>query len=269
MAAHPSRREFMGVVPLGLGAAVLAGAGVRAEAAAEEPSGEPWAGYPRQDAELVREVVGASHRDEARVRELVELRPALVNAWWDWGFGDWESPLGAAAHTGRRSIAEFLLERGARLDLFAAAMLGYVEAVKAMVAASPGVQRTLGPHGIPLLAHARVGGEAAAAVVEYLEALGDADRPIGALELTDEQRSVYAGTYSFGPGAEDRFEVAAAKGRLTITRSGRAARLHSRGEHEFYPAGVPSVSVRFDVRDGAGVGLTITEDRPVLTALRV
>jgi hypothetical protein len=35
------------------------------------------------------------------------------------------------------------------------------DVVKALVAARPGVQRTLGPHGITLLAHAEVGGNAA------------------------------------------------------------------------------------------------------------
>ena len=43
--------------------------------------------------------------DEARVKELVTTHPHLANAWWDWGFGDWESPLGAAAHTGRRNAS--------------------------------------------------------------------------------------------------------------------------------------------------------------------
>ena len=45
-----------------------------------------------------------------------------MNASWDWGGGDWETGLGAAAHMGRRDIAELLLGRGARLDLFAAAI---------------------------------------------------------------------------------------------------------------------------------------------------
>src|SRR5262245_48530133 len=100
--------------------------------------------------------------------------PALVNAWWDWGFGDWESPLGAASHVGQRDIAEFLLERGARIDIFAAAMLGFTAVVRAFVVAQPGIQRTLGPHGITLLAHAKAGGKKAADTLAYLTELGDA-----------------------------------------------------------------------------------------------
>ena len=123
------------------------------------------------DAALVHEIVAVAHADLARVGELLEREPRLVNAAWDWGGGDWETPLGAAAHMGRRDIAEYLLGRGARLDLFAAAMLGKLEIVKSAVEAFPSSLRVAGPHGIPLLAHAKAGGADAAAVAAYLEEL--------------------------------------------------------------------------------------------------
>ena len=69
---------------------------------------------------------------------------------------------------GRRDIAELLLEHGARLDVFAAAMLGYVDVVRAVLAADPAARDAKGPHGISLLAHAEAGGESAAAVVALL-----------------------------------------------------------------------------------------------------
>ncbi|MGH2544519.1 MAG: ankyrin repeat domain-containing protein [Ardenticatenaceae bacterium] len=121
--------------------------------------------------ELVHEFVAKAHGDFARVQELLEIEPGLINAAWDWGSGDWETALGAAAHMGRRDIALYLLDRGARLDLFAAAMLGRLEVVQAALDAFPAAYDTPGPHGIPLLAHARVGGEEAIAVVEFLQAL--------------------------------------------------------------------------------------------------
>ena len=43
--------------------------------------------------------------------------PALLNATWDWGAGDFETALGAASHMGNRESAGVLLARGARLDL--------------------------------------------------------------------------------------------------------------------------------------------------------
>jgi hypothetical protein len=50
-------------------------------------------------------------------------------------------------------------------------MLGELEFVKAALTAFPAAARTAGPHGIPLIAHAKRGGAEAAAVVEYLEGL--------------------------------------------------------------------------------------------------
>ena len=90
---------------------------------------------------------------------------------WDWGAGDWETGLGAAAHMGRRDIAEHLLAHGARIDLFAAAMLGEVEIVRAILDVHPEMRDARGPHTIPLRAHAEAGGEQAQAVLELLDAL--------------------------------------------------------------------------------------------------
>ena len=119
--------------------------------------------------ELVQEFVGNAHGNLDRVKELLAQEPALVNACWDWGGGDWETGLGAAAHTGRRDIAEHLLANGARFDLFTAAMLGQLDLVKAILSAQPRLRHTPGAHGIPLLQHAKIGN--AQNVVEYLEAL--------------------------------------------------------------------------------------------------
>jgi hypothetical protein len=123
---------------------------------------------PPLSPQLVQEFVAKAHGDLEAVREALNAAPALVNAAWDWGGGDWETGLGAAAHMGRRDIALFLLERGARLDLFAAAMLGEVEIVRTMITAWPELRGARGPHGIPVLEHARAGGEQAQGVVELL-----------------------------------------------------------------------------------------------------
>lgn len=121
------------------------------------------------EATLVEEFVGKSHGDLDRVKELLSQEPGLINAAWDWGAGDWETGLGAAAHMGRSDIANYLLEQGARLDLFAAAMLGKLEIVRAALEAYPEAVDLPGPHGIPLLAHAQAGGNDAIQVVEYLK----------------------------------------------------------------------------------------------------
>ena len=126
---------------------------------------------PALAADLVQQFVGNAHGDLNRVQELLAQEPSLINATWDWGGGDFETALGAASHMGRRDIAEFLLQNGARLDIFAAAMLGKLDIVKAALTAFPDAIKTPGPHGIPLIAHATAGGEDAREVVAYLESL--------------------------------------------------------------------------------------------------
>jgi hypothetical protein len=123
----------------------------------------------RLDPALVQEFVGVAHGDRDAVARLLEREPALVNAAWDWGGGDWETGLGAASHMGRRDIAELLIERGARIDIFAAAMLGEIEVVRTLLDAYPQLVDAKGPHGIPLRAHAEKGGADAAAVVTLLD----------------------------------------------------------------------------------------------------
>ena len=125
---------------------------------------------PQLDPPLVQEFVSTAHGDIDAVSSLLQQEPWLLNAAWDWGGGDWETGLGAAAHMGRRQIALLLLEHGARLDLFAAAMLGYFDIVSTILSEFPDMRDAKGPHGIPLVEHARAGGADARAVLELLEA---------------------------------------------------------------------------------------------------
>lgn len=73
---------------------------------------------------------------------------------------------------GRKDIAAFLLSKGARMDIFVAAMLGRLDIVQAQIAAFPELLQSRGPHGITLMAHAQKGGEEALTVVEFLKSRG-------------------------------------------------------------------------------------------------
>jgi len=126
---------------------------------------------PALESNLVEEFVRVAHSDFERTKELLAQESGLVNATWDWGGEDFETALGAAAHMGRKDIANYLLENGARLDLFAAAMLGKLDIVKAVMTAYPDAISIPGPHGISLIEHAKFGSEEAKAVVEFLESL--------------------------------------------------------------------------------------------------
>ena len=123
---------------------------------------------------VVGEFVGRAHVDLARVAELVASYPTLVNASFDWGNGDFETALGAAAHSGRRDIVEFLLNKGARIDIFTAAFLGKIGLVKAFLHETPGALHLPGPHGISLFDHAKKGGHPE--MVAYLSALIDPEK---------------------------------------------------------------------------------------------
>ncbi len=107
--------------------------------------------------ELVSKFVGRCHFDFESVQKMLEREPGLLNSSWDWGAGDWETGLGAAAHTGRSEIALHLLAKGARIDVFAATMLGYESIVRVFLDEMPLIHEVPGPHGIPLLSHAVFG----------------------------------------------------------------------------------------------------------------
>src|SRR5687768_11783515 len=97
-----NRREFL-VAGAGFGLVSAATGFVSGIVPAAQAGPNPafHAEFPSQDPNAVREVVGASHKDFEKVQALVKSRPALAKASWDWGFGDWETALGAASHVGR------------------------------------------------------------------------------------------------------------------------------------------------------------------------
>jgi ankyrin repeat protein len=127
---------------------------------------------PALSSDLVKEFVGKAHNNLDRVKELLAQEPNLLNACWDWGGGDFETALNAAGHVGDRDIATFLLEKGARADIFVLTMLGRTALVKSMLEAFPSLLRSAGPHGYTLLHHAKRGGEPAAELLEFLTGKG-------------------------------------------------------------------------------------------------
>lgn len=272
MSQHWSRRSFVSLSS-GLGALGISAFATKAWAqapAAPPPPISAADAFPSQDPALVKEAVGASHGNVKRIHELVERQPALARASIDWGFGDWETCIDAAAHVGNKPIAEFLLANGARPTIFSAAMMGQLDVVKAMVAARPGVQKIYGPHGITLLAHARAGGPDAAAVLQYLTTLGDADTPMPSTALAPADRDALAGKYVYGPGPRDYFTIDVQQERLGIDRPGGPARrgLGHIGNLVFFPVGVPTAKIAFSREGDRITQLTLADPNVMVTALR-
>ena len=122
----------------------------------------------------VKAFVIAAHVDFDKVKSMLADEPRLLNSTIDWTHGDFEAAIGGAGHMGRRDIAEFLIENGARMDIFVAAMLGHLDVVKSTLTAHPKLIDSKGPHGIPLLYHARAGGDNSKDVLAYLQSLSPA-----------------------------------------------------------------------------------------------
>lgn len=242
-----SRRSFLGIIP--------AAAFIPAIQPASEPS--PSGSFPRQDPAIVKEMVTVAHGNVARVKELVSARPALARAAWEWGYGDWETALGAASHIGNKEIAQILLDNGAHPTIFSAAMLGQIDVVRSFVSSAPGTQRTRGPHGITLLAHARTGGNAE--MVKYVMSLGDADPRYPNQTLTEDDVAGLLGTYAFGSGATERLIVSRnTRGDLVMKRDGDVDRnLFHHGGRVFNPSGAEAVRIRFEPAHGKAASVQV------------
>jgi len=158
-------RTSSGLIATGL----LANFGFSADGA---PPAKVISRPPALPADKVQAIVTQAHRSLDGVKRLVEETPLLVNASWDWGGGDFETPLQAAAHIGRPEIADFLLAHQARPDLHAAAMLGQLETIKAAFATDPKAHEIPGPHGFTLLHCAKAGGAKAKPIYDWLLAQG-------------------------------------------------------------------------------------------------
>ena len=117
--------------------------------------------------DVVKKFVGASHGKIDVVKGLLEEFPNLIYSKWDWGGGDFETGLGAASHVGNKAIANMLIEKGARINLFTLTMLGKTDLVKPILEAYPKMIHSLGAHGFTLLHHAKKGGEDAKELFDY------------------------------------------------------------------------------------------------------
>lgn len=114
---------------------------------------------PALPLEMVKEFVGAAHGNIDKVKEMLEKEPRLVNACVDQGGGDFETALGGASHMGNREIAQYLLQNGAREDIFHAAMSGKKDLVASFIAADAAIANIAGPHKLSLLYHVAISGD--------------------------------------------------------------------------------------------------------------
>ena len=73
---------------------------------------------------------------------------------------------------GNTEIAEHLVRKGARVNLFVLTMLGKENLVRPVIEEYPDLLTAKGPHGYTLLYHAQKGGARSAALADYLASQG-------------------------------------------------------------------------------------------------
>jgi hypothetical protein len=281
---HPTRRaaiksSLLGLVTVSLPNVLFAKEMTEPDSV-DEKNGEVFYRYPSIDDAIVSQVVGLSHFNLDKVKEFVGKRPELARATWDWGFGDWETALGAASHVGRRDIADYLMQHGARPDIFTYAMLGKLQAVKLMIEATPGIQSIDGPHGISLLQHARNGiskKESLSApqiaeseqLIAYLESLKNADGR-QYLEMTDDKKK-YLGDYKYGDGEKEGLTIRLnMREMISLGKLGQfGGALYKIGDNKYIYNGALSVQISFQFENDKVISLTIEEPDLTLKAIKV
>ncbi len=149
-------------------------------ATAQQPQERP----PAISVDIVKEFVGVSHGKFDRVKEMLEDNHLLLHVSYDWGGGDYESGIEAAGHVGNTEIANYLLSKGARYNIYLACMLGHLDTVKNVLSFNPGLLSSKGPHGFTMLHHANKGGESAKPVVDYLISLGAKETKVSFYDKT-------------------------------------------------------------------------------------
>jgi hypothetical protein len=105
--------------------------------------------------ETVKEFVIAGHGNLDKVKQMLVDYPNLLFASYDWGKGDFEEAIEGAGHVGNKDIANYLIEKGARPNLYTLTMLGKTDLVKPILEAYPQLVNAAGPHGFTLLHHAK------------------------------------------------------------------------------------------------------------------
>lgn len=208
-----------------------------------------WGAYPVTPAERAMEFVGAAHARIDRVHEMLRVDPGLARASWDWGFGDWETAIGAASHTGQIEIINLLIAHGARPTVFTLATLDRIDALRDLIEHVEQVERLEGPHSISLYRHAMLG--KAERVLEYLDKRGIGDS--NPFEIARSEAERYVGEYVWDEDSNEIFSVewSERSSSIALSRKGSVARnLIPLEGHRFSPAGARHAKVEFDHVNG-------------------
>jgi ankyrin repeat protein len=124
----------------------------------DDLNGLPWT--------LVNQFASLSHTDFAKVKQMHQEHPGLLNTRASWD----ECPVEAGAHMGRLDIAGYLADAGATVSTCTAVVLGQQEMVRAALAADRRTVRERGAHDLPILAFTAFAKEQTAIAEQLLKA---------------------------------------------------------------------------------------------------
>ena len=127
--------------------------------------------------EEIEQFVIAAHGNFPKMKELLEANPALLHTRWD---KTNEMAIEATAHVGNKQAAEYLLSKGASLDICTAAMLGMSDKVASFLKTDSKLANAKGAHGIPVLFFAALSGKTE--IAELLVSHGSSEGLDGALQ---------------------------------------------------------------------------------------
>jgi hypothetical protein len=117
------------------------------------------------------------------------------------------------------------------------------------------------------MVHAKAGGPPSAAVVSYLESIGDAALPLTDEPLSADDRALLNGRYVFGDRPRDAFMVETKPNQVSLARAGVTPRfIRHLGRLEFAPPGAPAVRIRFEREGDRIAGFTIADPDVVVRA---
>ena len=104
-----------------------------------------------------------------RNESLAGKRTGLLNSCWDWGAAISKPRSKARGHMGNKDIANFLLSKGARMNIFCAAMLGRLDVVKAIPLRLSRAEDLERSARLAMLHHATKGGVEPTPMLEILK----------------------------------------------------------------------------------------------------
>jgi hypothetical protein len=154
------RKHFLRTISLGTPALILATPGYSQN------------GLDPLPIAMVKDFVIAGHGNFEKVKQMLDEKPELLYSTFDWGNGDFETALEGAGHVGNKVIANYLIDKGARTNLFVLTMLGKTQIVKSFLETFPQYLTARGPHGLTLLHHAQKGGDDAKELLDYISSKG-------------------------------------------------------------------------------------------------